>query len=29
MPGYHAAEFTAAKLLYYLMGIIQRRAAKS
>ena len=24
MPGYHAAEFTAAKLLYYLMGIIQR-----
>ncbi len=24
MPGYHAAEFTAAKLLYYLLGIIQR-----
>lgn len=26
MPGYHAAEFTAAKLLYYMMGIIQRHA---
>ena len=29
MPGYHAAEFTAAKLLYYLMGIIQRCAGKA
>ncbi len=25
MPHYHAAEFTAAKLLYYFMGIMQRR----
>ena len=29
MPGYHAAEFTAAKLLYYLMGIIQRHEGKA
>ena len=29
MPGYHAAEFTAAKLLYYLMGIIQRHEKRA
>ena len=28
MPHYHAAEFTAAKLLYYFMGIIQRLALR-
>jgi agmatinase len=28
IPNYHAAEFTAAKLLYYFMGIIQRHALR-
>ncbi len=28
IPHYHAAEFTAAKLLYYFMGIIQRHALR-
>ena len=28
MPHYHAAEFTAAKLLYYFFGIIQRHALR-